>query len=353
MTNSYADTLNKVKLELPILIQEMVDRQYVLQPEFHKYGDLGRLRALEDAKYNLDYLFSAIEIESPLLFTEYNKWTNQLFTHLKMPTNTLSNFYRCSLEVFNEFFSQAKLDLEFYSKLKGLIEEAIKTLEIEFDEGVSELEIKNPLESLLRRYSQLVHSGDKAAAIRYFEELANGTLPIKEIYRYIIQPFQVELGKLWHENQITVAEEHYATGITQFAMSMLYKKIFETPKKGKVLLGTCAQGELHELGIRMVCDYMESCGWDTYYLGANMPERAVLEMIADKKPDVIAVSCTMVYNVPKVKSLIDAIKRLNINTPIIVGGYPFIVDENLWNKVGASGYSFDFEEAELISEQLT
>lgn len=353
MTNSYTDTLNKIKVELPILIQKMVDQQYVLQPEFYKYGALGRLRALEDAKYNLDYLFSAIEVDSPLLFTEYNKWTNQLFTHLKMPTNTLSNFYRCALEVFEEFFSEGEFDLKFYSILKGLIDEAIKTLETKFDEGVSELKLNNPLELLLRRYSHLVHSGDKTAAIQYFEGLANGDLPIKEIYRYIIQPFQVELGKLWHENQITVAEEHYATGITQFAMSMLYKKIFEMPKKGKVLLGTCAQGELHELGIRMVCDYMESCGWDTYYLGANMPERAVLEMIADKKPDIIAVSCTMAYNVPKVKSLVGAIKSLNIDTPIIVGGYPFIIDENLWKKVGASGFSFDFEEAELISEQLT
>jgi len=137
------------------------------------------------------------------------------------------------------------------------------------------------------------------------------------------------------------------------AMTMLYERIFSTPKNGKVFLGACTQGELHEFGIRMVCDYMESCGWDTTYLGANMPEGSIIEMIRSSKPDIVALSCTMVFHLPKTKSLVNAIKTAGITTPVIVGGYPFNQDKDLWRKIGASGCSANFEEAYILSENMT
>ena len=48
---------------LPIIIKEINDRQYDIQPEFKKYGSKGMIHALEDAKTNIDYLISAIGAE--------------------------------------------------------------------------------------------------------------------------------------------------------------------------------------------------------------------------------------------------------------------------------------------------
>ena len=42
------------------------------------------------------------------------------------------------------------------------------------------------------------------------------------------------------------------------------------------MVATCIGGELHEIGIRMVADFFEMEGWDTYYLGANTPADAVV-----------------------------------------------------------------------------
>lgn len=37
----------------------------------------------------------------------------------------------------------------------------------------------------------------------------------------------------------------------------------------------------HEIGMRMVADFFEMEGWDTYYLGANTPTRSILQTIVD------------------------------------------------------------------------
>jgi len=75
-------------------------------------------------------------------------------------------------------------------------------------------------------------------------------------------------------------------------------------------------------------------------------------MIKEKKPDIVAISCTMTFNVSKVRNLIQTIKSNGIPVPVIVGGFPFNLDKNLWKKIGGDGYSKDFEDALLISEKL-
>jgi hypothetical protein len=36
-------------------------------------------------------------------------------------------------------------------------------------------------------------------------------------------------------------------------------------------VAACVSGELHEIGVRMLCDLLEMEGWNTIYLGANVP----------------------------------------------------------------------------------
>ncbi|MDZ7776615.1 MAG: hypothetical protein U5L09_13885 [Bacteroidales bacterium] len=54
-------------------------------------------------------------------------------------------------------------------------------------------------------------------------------------------------------------------------MSQLYPYIFNSQRVGKSMVAATVGGELHEMGIRMVADFFEMEGWDTWYLGANAP----------------------------------------------------------------------------------
>lgn len=352
MSDTIRLNIDLLRLELPFIIKEIIERQYKLQPEFEKYGIKGMQHSLNDANYTLDYLFSAIDVDSKLLFEQYNRWSNRPFNNLRLTKGTLEKFYYCTREVFKERFDKGLMDEELFYKLVEYMKIGIEVLNSDEHEAISYFKEDNPLKEQLQKYSDFVFSGDRSSVTKLIKDISKSSMEIKDIYKYIFQPFQLELGNLWYENKISVAQEHYATAVSQFAMSLLYERIFATSKSEKIFLGTCVQGELHEFGMRMVCDYMESCGWNTYYLGANMPDSGIIAMIKEKSPDIIAISCTMTFNISKARNLIEAIKNTPIATPVIVGGFPFNLDKAIWKKIGADASPNNFEDAYLISEKL-
>jgi methanogenic corrinoid protein MtbC1 len=239
---------------------------------------------------------------------------------------------------------------------KPYIEERLKlTKEILEEEIIPEssfIDPTDPLANSAKEYLNRLINAKRSVAVQYILNLVDSGVSIKDIYSHIFQPAQYEIGRLWQTGKISVAQEHYATAVTQLAMAQLYPKIFQTPKIGRSMVATCPTGELHEIGVRMLPDIFELSGWDTYYLGANTPDTGILNTIETQQPDIIAISATMTFHLSKVESLINFIRRSNLsNSKILVGGYVFKADPNLWKEVGANGFAPDAETAlELVNK---
>ena len=118
---------------------------------------------------------------------------------------------------------------------------------------------------------------------------------------------------------------------------------------------TCVPGELHEMGARMVTDFLEMQGWDTYYLGANMPTNGVVKFISDSRPNFVAISATMTFHISLVEEMIRQIRSETCipgKMKILVGGYPFKVAPGLWREIGADAFASDATEAAGIAEEF-
>lgn len=216
------------------------------------------------------------------------------------------------------------------------------------------LTASSAISQLAQDYLNALLAGKRHEASKLILDAVNQGISVKSIYLDVFQQSQREIGRLWQINEISVAEEHYCTAATQLIMSQLYPHIFSTERIGRRMLATSIGGELHEIGIRMVADFFEMEGWDTYFLGANSPTETILQTIEEKKPDILAISATITSHVSQVERLITAVKAQQINfTPrIMVGGYPFNVAPNLWQKIGADGFGRDAEEALSMSKNL-
>ncbi len=200
---------------------------------------------------------------------------------------------------------------------------------------------------LAARYLDYLLQKDADTAIPLLVNQVQNGMPLKELYLQVLQPAQYELGRLWQIGKITIAEEHYCTAATQQVMSRLYPVLFSTPKNGKVLVAACIKGELHEIGLRMVADLFELDGWDTHFFSASTPYSRTLQAVADNRADLLALSATMTSHVKDVEKLIEKAHSSNLPAPvkIMVGGYPFNTDPELWRKVGADGTARGAEEA--------
>jgi methanogenic corrinoid protein MtbC1 len=216
------------------------------------------------------------------------------------------------------------------------------------------LEPDAPLADLAQEYLRLLLQSERRKASSLILDAVEAGVKVKDVYLHVFQRTQHEIGRLWQMNRLTVAQEHYCTAATQLIMSQLYPHVFATERIGHRAVVACVGGELHELGARMVADFLEMEGWDAYYLGANTPADSVLRSLEDREAEILAVSATMTFHVSAVADLIAHVRTAEAYraTGILVGGYPFNLSPGLWRQVGAHGYAPDAQEAVTLAMRM-
>ena len=199
-----------------------------------------------------------------------------------------------------------------------------------------------------RVYLDALLAGDRRLALVVVEDARAAGLDLPALYLDVFQPALREIGRLWQENEITVAEEHLATAITQIAMGRLYTDFCMTTRRnGRTLIGACAEKEKHEVGLRMICDILELEGWDATYLGATVPQESLVAMVLRDRPDVLALSASIAPHLPQMRSLIEDVRTAcgEASPYIIVGGRPFLDDATLAHRMGANAMARDTADA--------
>jgi methanogenic corrinoid protein MtbC1 len=200
------------------------------------------------------------------------------------------------------------------------------------------------LQSLLR--------GDRKAATGVvLEELRQGT-PIESVYVDVFQEALYEIGRRWERNEITVAQEHMATAITQYVVAQMFTRLpVSTLRRGGVVI-TGVQGELHQVGSNMVADMLEADGWNVHFLGTNIPREGIVQAVEAHEPAILGISCTMLFNLPQVVALLDAVRRRISPFPrVLLGGGAFRSAPDLCQELGAEGYATDLRAAVALARQ--
>lgn len=337
--------------QMELLSEAIVSRQYELQPEiWEPYGDKGREFSLRDSNHHFRYLIEALTESDPTIFANYVAWLKQLFEGLKFPPEALPKMLECTQEVLRE-----RLPEEMSSVTQEYIDAAATRIEHESLSQSSFITEDLPLHDLATRYLDALLCGERHLASNMILEAVEKGANIKNIYLYVFQRSQYEIGRLWHLNRASVAQEHYCSAATQLIMSQLYQYIFSSEKTGRRLVAACVGGELHEIGIRMVADFFEMDGWDTYYMGANTPTSTIIEAIDSHQPDVLAISASMPFHRKTLKELIATVRGHDTDgrVKILVGGYALRSSQDLWIKLGADGFADDAQQAVSLANRIS
>ena len=336
--------------ERALLAEAVTARQYEAQPELAaRYGEMGRVKCLQDANYHLSYLADSVSASSPLLFSDYIAWAKVMLSARGVPATDLSRNISIMHEVVRE-----KLPSELAPVIDEYFDAGLNKLPSVSIDPSTFLEGRGPHTTLATKFLELLLSGERHVASRLILDAVDSGVPVKDIYLHVFQRSQRELGRLWQLNHISVAQEHYCTAATQLIMAQLYPRIFRTEKNGRKIVATSIGGELHEIGVRIIADFFEMEGWDTYYLGANSPTAAIVQAIADRKADMLAVSATMTFHIRAVENLIATVRASadSNKVKVLVGGYPFNLEPELWKRVGADAYAADASEAIAVASRL-
>ena len=342
---------NILQQQSATIAERIVEQQYKLQPNFWKpYGSEGRKISVRDAGYHLPFLAEAVVANDPHIFRDYVAWVKTLFKGLNFPDSVMITTLECTKSVLREM-----LPNNLHPIFEPIIDAGILQMGETVDQQRSAIDTSTSIGQLAHSYINSLINGDRHTASKLIMDAVEKGVPVKTIYMEVFQKSQYEIGRLWLSNQVSIAVEHFCSAATQSIMSQLYTYIFTTSRVGKTMVAACVGGELHEIGIRMVADFFEMEGWDTYYLGANSPASTILNAIESNDAQLVALSIAMPFHRQLLRETISKIRASHVgkDVKIMIGGNAINTNPEGWKKFEADGYAPNAMEAITAANKLT
>ena len=311
-------------------------------------SELGLLSAsvIEVVRLHLEALDSALSLGAPELLADQMRWQLVRLRSAGAPfgPDEVDGAVREALAPYLDDDAQATVqELQRAAAVLGASGAISDALE-ELGDGPA------------RDYLDAALAGRRDDAIKVVRDAMLADLDVSDIMLTILQPAQLELGRLWEQGEISIAHEHYTTAITQLSLSLLYPRLLlNRTLLGRSVVLTSVGSEAHEVGIRMISDLLEQAGWRTAYLGADVPHTDVIERVAQHRADVLAVSATMAGHIRGVRELIAALRAdpRCAGVRVLVGGRPFTINPRLATLVGADDWAPGAQEALALCRSWT
>jgi MerR family transcriptional regulator, light-induced transcriptional regulator len=174
---------------------------------------------------------------------------------------------------------------------------------------------------LARLYLEALRAADASRAYRVASGALQQGMTTPELYQRVIAPAMHQIGELWERGALTVADEHMATALTNRILAALRPPPDESSasRPARALLAA-VEGEQHALGLRMAADLLEDAGYDTIYLGADVPTGALLQAVESLSPDLVAMTATMETLAPRLEAVAAELRRAYPDLGVLVGG---------------------------------
>jgi 5-methyltetrahydrofolate--homocysteine methyltransferase len=120
---------------------------------------------------------------------------------------------------------------------------------------------------------------------------------------------------------------------------------------GNVLACT-VQGDIHDIGKRIVCTMLSANGFSVVDLGVNVKVDRFVEEIKTRKPDIVAMSALLTTTAPNQGKVIRQLiaQGLRDDYVVMIGGAP--TSPGWAKEVGADGYGENATEAVRVAKEL-
>jgi methanogenic corrinoid protein MtbC1 len=130
------------------------------------------------------------------------------------------------------------------------------------------------------------------------DALVKEEITVIDLYEKILRKSMSFLTDVESDSNHKIWKEHIQSGIVRTIIEMsnpfvLKSRINLLSKRAAVI---CPDGEQHELGARMVSDYIRIMGYETFFVGRDTPRSEMKDLITNLELDLVAISVTNYYN---------------------------------------------------------
>jgi MerR family transcriptional regulator, light-induced transcriptional regulator len=206
-------------------------------------------------------------------------------------------------------------------RMKALIDEGLSTSEAaglaegeEVAAAAGEWAGPGLLHDLGARLEVALDAYEEAEAHDAFDALL-AAFATETVLREVVVPYLHRVGERWEGGELTVAQEHFASGFVRGRLLGLARGWGRG--RGPRALLACPPGELHDLGLLVFGIALADRGWRISYLGPDTPVDTLSEAVRTLHPELVVLAAADPHRFLDVAGPIAEVADL---APVVIGG---------------------------------
>lgn len=212
------------------------------------------------------------------------------------------------------------------------------------------------MHELYKQVLQALQMEDKEQAVKLsLDALENQQVTVKELYETILGPALANIIHEYEDEGDLIWKEHIRSATIRTIIEAAYPYVLKEQadvlgEREKVIV-MCPELEDHELGAKMVSDFFQIAGFNSYFIGARTPLKTIVNAIKDVKPKYLVISVTNFYHILSVKRMIDHLRALtDSDLTYVVGGRAIDANPDSFVALGADIHLRNFEDIKQLIE---
>jgi MerR family transcriptional regulator, light-induced transcriptional regulator len=154
--------------------------------------------------------------------------------------------------------------------------------------------------------------------------------PVESVCTEILQKGMAEIGMLWYENQASVQQEHFASGLAMRRLDSLFSAS-PAPSRNQTVLVGCPPNDWHTFTPLLLSLLLRRRGLNVIYLGANVPAENFEETVKSVHGKLVILVAQTLITAASLQSAAEVLKNLQV--PIGYGGRIFNLLPRLMERI--------------------
>ena len=162
---------------------------------------------------------------------------------------------------------------------------------------------------------------DEATAL-VNQAIAEGMDPVDILQNGIVAGLR-EIGERFDREEYYLAELMMGGKLSQECIAILepHMPAGSGAKSGVVILGA-VQGDLHDIGYKLVSTQLKLAGYEVHEIGVNVPPMTFVQKAQELDADIIGLSAFLITTLPLCGEVVDYLRDMGIRDKyrVIIGG---------------------------------
>lgn len=148
-------------------------------------------------------------------------------------------------------------------------------------------------------------------AVSLEEQLVRASIALSQqhLLEEVVQPLMERIGQMWQEGTLRISDEHMASAVVRSFIGNIQAS-FQVPEAAPHLVATTPAGQLHEIGALLASVVATSEGWNSTFLGPNLPAEEIAGAAAQKGAKAVLLSIVYPGDDPHLGGELVKLRRL-------------------------------------------